>query len=218
MVTAAGSGLASRGIFAPCKTARSHANLHRGSGTGSVVAGQGHERQAKFAELQTIEDKAFVGFVQKGLRTGQRIAKLPPRRRGAETNRVKCWSQLMPKRILVIDDEEAVRLIVREMLILEGYEVEIAANGKVGLQLFRSDPTDLIITDIFMPEMEGLETIRELHREYPGVKIIAMSGGGESGMLSFLSYAKRFGALRTLRKPFSREELLANVQELLAEE
>jgi CheY-like chemotaxis protein len=124
----------------------------------------------------------------------------------------------MPKRILVIDDEEPVRLIVREMLILEGYEVVIAANGKVGLQLFRSDPTDLIITDIFMPEMEGLETIRELHREYPGVKIIAMSGGGESGMLSFLSYAKRFGALRTLRKPFSREELLTNVKELLAEE
>ena len=124
----------------------------------------------------------------------------------------------MPKRILVIDDEESVRLIVREMLIMEGYEVVIAANGKAGLQLFRNDPTDLIITDIFMPEMEGLETIRELHREYPGVKIIAMSGGGESGMLSFLSYAKRFGALRTLRKPFSREELLANVQELLAEE
>ncbi len=124
----------------------------------------------------------------------------------------------MPKRILVIDDEEPVRMIVREMLIIEGYEVVVAGNGKVGLQLFRSDPTDLIITDIFMPEMEGLETIRELHREYPGVKIIAMSGGGESGMLSFLSYAKRFGALRTLRKPFSREELLTNVQELLAEE
>jgi CheY-like chemotaxis protein len=123
----------------------------------------------------------------------------------------------MPKRILVIDDEEPVRLIVREMLILEGYEVVVAANGKVGLQLFRNDPTDLIITDIFMPEMEGLETIRELHREYPGVKIIAMSGGGESGMLSFLAYAKRFGALRTLRKPFSREELLTNVEELLAE-
>jgi CheY-like chemotaxis protein len=124
----------------------------------------------------------------------------------------------MPKRILVIDDEEPVRMIVREMLIIEGYEVVVAGNGKVGLQLFRSDPTDLIITDIFMPEMEGLETIRELHREYPGVKIIAMSGGGESGMLSFLSYAKRFGALRALRKPFSREELLTNVQELLAEE
>jgi CheY-like chemotaxis protein len=123
----------------------------------------------------------------------------------------------MPKRILVIDDEEPVRLIVREMLTMEGYEVVVAANGKVGLQLFRNDPTDLIITDIFMPEMEGLETIRELHREHPGVKIIAMSGGGESGMLSFLSYAKRFGALRTLRKPFSREELLTNVEDLLAE-
>jgi CheY-like chemotaxis protein len=125
---------------------------------------------------------------------------------------------MMPKRILVIDDEESVRFVVKEMLEFEGYEVSTAPNGKVGLQLFRKDPTDLILTDIFMPEMEGLETIRELHREFPQLKIIAMSGGGESGMLSFLSYAKRFGALRALRKPFSREELLTTVRELLAEE
>jgi CheY-like chemotaxis protein len=124
----------------------------------------------------------------------------------------------MPKKILVIDDEEAVRQIVGEMLLLEGYEVITAPNGKVGLQLFRKEPTDLIITDIFMPEMEGLETIRQLHREFPHLKIIAMSGGGEAGMLSFLSYAKRFGALRTLGKPFSREDLLKSVRELLAEE
>jgi len=124
----------------------------------------------------------------------------------------------MPKRILVIDDEESVRQIVKEMLVLEGYEVITAPNGKAGLQSFRKQPTDLIITDIFMPEMEGLETIRELHREFPQVKIIAMSGGGESGMLSFLSYAERFGAVSTLRKPFSREELLKCVAELLAEE
>ena len=123
----------------------------------------------------------------------------------------------MPKRILVIDDEESVRFVVKEMLEFEGYEVTTAPNGKVGLQLFRKDPTDLILTDIFMPEMEGLETIRELHRDFPQLKIIAMSGGGESGMLSFLSFAKRFGALRTLRKPFSREELLATVRELLPE-
>lgn len=123
----------------------------------------------------------------------------------------------MPKRILVIDDEESVRFVVKEMLEFEGYEVTTASNGKVGLQLFRKDPTDLILTDIFMPEMEGLETIRELHRDFPQLKIIAMSGGGESGMLSFLSFAKRFGALRTLRKPFSREELLATVRELLPE-
>ncbi len=124
----------------------------------------------------------------------------------------------MSKRILVIDDEESVRFVVKEMLEFEGYEVTTASNGKVGLQLFRKKPTDLIITDIFMPEMEGLETIRELHRDFPQLKIIAMSGGGESGMLSFLSFAKRFGALRTLRKPFSREELLEVVKELLASE
>lgn len=124
----------------------------------------------------------------------------------------------MPKRILVIDDEASVRQIVEEMLALEGYDVITAPNGKAGLQLFRREPTDLIITDIFMPEMEGLETIREFQREFPKVQIIAMSGGGETGMLSFLSYAKRFGAVRTLRKPFSRAELLASVKEVLAEE
>jgi len=131
-------------------------------------------------------------------------------------NEVTPWSEMMPQRILVIDDEESVRFVVQEILAFAGYEVTTAPNGKVGLQLFRKDPTDLIITDIFMPEMEGLETIRELRREFPQLKIIAMSGGGESGMLSFLTYAKRFGALRTLRKPFSRQELLTTVQELLA--
>jgi CheY-like chemotaxis protein len=123
----------------------------------------------------------------------------------------------MPKRILVIDDEAPIRDLVREMLELEGYVVKTAPNGKAGLQLFRKEPTDLIITDIFMPEMEGLETIRELHRDFPDVKIIAISGGGESGMLSFLSYAQRFGALRTLKKPFTRHELLKTINELLAE-
>jgi CheY-like chemotaxis protein len=124
----------------------------------------------------------------------------------------------MAKRILVIDDENLIREIVKEMLEVEGYVVSTAANGKEGLLLYRKELPDLIITDIFMPEMEGLETIRELHRSSPDVKILAISGGGERGMLSFLSHARRFGALRTLEKPFSREELLNSVRELLAEE
>jgi CheY-like chemotaxis protein len=119
---------------------------------------------------------------------------------------------------LVIDDEELIRELVKEMLEAEGYVVSTAANGKEGVRLYRKELSDLIITDIFMPEMEGLETIRELQRGSPNVKIIAISGGGEKGMLSFLSYAKRFGALRTLEKPFSRQELLTTVRELLTEE
>jgi CheY-like chemotaxis protein len=122
------------------------------------------------------------------------------------------------KRILVIDDEDLIREVVKEMLEAEGYVVSMAANGKEGLRLYQKELPDLIITDIFMPEMEGLETIRELQRDSPEVKIIAISGGGEKGMLSFLTYAKRFGALRTLEKPFAREELLTTVRELLTEQ
>jgi CheY-like chemotaxis protein len=122
------------------------------------------------------------------------------------------------KRILIIDDEDLIREVVKEMLEAEGYIVSMAANGKEGLRVYQKELPDLIITDIFMPEMEGLETIRELQRGSPKVKIIAISGGGEKGMLSFLSYAKRFGALRALEKPFSREELLTAVRELLTEQ
>jgi len=124
----------------------------------------------------------------------------------------------MAKRILVIDDEALIREIVKEMLEVEGYVVSTAANGKEGLRLYREELPDLIITDIFMPEMEGLETIRELRRTSPDVKIVAISGGGERGMLSFLEHARRFGAVQTLEKPFSREELLNSVRELLADE
>lgn len=122
------------------------------------------------------------------------------------------------KRILVIDDEDLMRQVIREMLETEGYLVATAANGKEGLELYRRELPDLIITDIFMPEMEGLETIRALQQDSSKVKIIAISGGGDRGMTSFLSYAKRFGALRALEKPFLREDLIKSVREVLGEE
>lgn len=122
------------------------------------------------------------------------------------------------KRILVIDDDDQLRLMIRLMLERASYEVVDAPNGKVGIDLYRQDPVDLVITDIFMPEKEGLETIRELCREYPDVKIIAISGGSpKTEGFSSLQFAKGFGALRTLAKPFFREELLKVVRELLAE-
>lgn len=122
------------------------------------------------------------------------------------------------KRILVIDDDDQLRLMIRLMLERSSYEVVDAPNGKVGIELYRSDPVDLVITDIFMPEKEGLETIRELCREYPDVKIIAISGGSpKTEGFSSLQFAKGFGALRTLSKPFFREELLKLVRELLGE-
>jgi CheY-like chemotaxis protein len=118
-------------------------------------------------------------------------------------------------KILIIDDEEQVRLYLRRILEPEGHEVVEAPDGKVGLQLYREEPFDLIITDVFMPEKEGLETIRELRSEYPEVKIIAISGGGRNIDLDFLPLAKQFGALRTLTKPFDRQEMLNAVQEVL---
>ena len=118
-------------------------------------------------------------------------------------------------KILIIDDEEQVRLYLRSILEPEGYEVVEAPDGKVGLQLYREEPVDLIITDVFMPEKEGLETIRELRSEYPEVKIIAISGGGRDIDLDFLPLAKQLGALRTLKKPFDRQEMLDAVKEVL---
>lgn len=99
------------------------------------------------------------------------------------------------------------------MLQLSGHEVFVAANGKEGLDQLRHHSVELVITDLFMPEKEGLETIRELRRDFPNLPIIAMSG--EPGMPSLLGIAKRFGALRTVEKPFDRTEMLAAVEEAL---
>lgn len=115
-------------------------------------------------------------------------------------------------KILIIDDEEQVRLYLRKILEPEGHEIVEAGNGKVGLQLYREEPADLIITDIFMPEKEGLETIRELRRDYPEVKIIVISGGGNRLNLDVLPMARRFGALRALAKPFTRQDMLSAVR------
>ncbi|HEY7490086.1 MAG TPA: response regulator [Candidatus Tectomicrobia bacterium] len=118
-------------------------------------------------------------------------------------------------RILVIDDEDQSRQMLQQALERAGYEVTTARDGSEGLRRFREAPTDLVITDILMPEKEGLETIMDLRREFPAVKIIAVSGGGRTGSLNFLDIAKRLGARRTLQKPFGLREMLAVVHELL---
>ena len=118
-------------------------------------------------------------------------------------------------RILVIDDDEQFRGMLRQVLGRAGYEVVEAGNGKEGMALFRAEPTDLIITDILMPEQEGLQTIRELRHEFPETKIIAISGGGPGGSMNFLKAAKLLGAQRTLWKPFDLDELRQTVREVL---
>ncbi len=123
------------------------------------------------------------------------------------------------KRILVIDDDEQFRPMLRRMLQCAGYEVVAAANGMEGIRLIRREPADLVITDIFMPEKEGLETIRELHQEFPQLKIIAISGGSDQTQeFSALPYAGKLGATGTLAKPFRRDELLKLVRDVLGDE
>ncbi len=118
-------------------------------------------------------------------------------------------------RILVIDDDEQIRKTIHQVLELEGHEVVVASNGKEGIKLFKESGANLIITDIVMPEKEGLETITELRRDFPDVKILAISGGGRGDPESYLTLAKVFGAVRTLTKPFQRAELLEAVNETL---
>lgn len=117
--------------------------------------------------------------------------------------------------ILLVDDDEQYRLMLNEVLQLAGYEVRQAQDGKEALRIYQAAPTDLVITDLIMPEKEGLETIRELRAYNPAVKIIAMSGGGRINPTDHLMMAQRFKAQRVLAKPFSPQLLLAMVKELL---
>lgn len=119
-------------------------------------------------------------------------------------------------RVLVVEDEEQVRDMIRQTLERAGHEVFEAADGEEGLAVFDTATIDLVVTDILMPKKGGLATILELRQKNPEIKIIAMSGGGRSGKLNFLSTAKTFPGVRTFRKPFRKTEFLAAVDELLA--
>jgi DNA-binding response OmpR family regulator len=117
--------------------------------------------------------------------------------------------------ILLIDDDELFRPMLRENLEEMGYMVTEARNGKEGLDKYASAPTDLVLTDLIMPEKEGIETIIELRKKWPGVKIIAMSGGGRVSAANYLKTAQRLGAECILSKPFSIDELDAAISKLL---
>lgn len=117
-------------------------------------------------------------------------------------------------RILVIEDNDALRQMMRRMLVEAGYDVQEAANGRAGLDAYRQQPSDLVITDIVMPDAEGLETIEALKRADAAVKIIAISGAGSA--TDYLTTATQFGAHQTLEKPFTHDELLSAVAEVLA--
>ena len=123
----------------------------------------------------------------------------------------------MMRQILIIDDDHHILLMVKKMLERAGFEVELASNGNEGLELFKRIQVDLVITDIIMPEKEGLETIREMKRLRSDLKIIAMSGGGKVSSDNYLNTARIFGASKILTKPFSQKQIVSAVQELLGE-
>lgn len=117
--------------------------------------------------------------------------------------------------ILVIDDDAGIREALEDILEDKGHIVIGANNGRSGLSVLSQAHVDLVITDIFMPTMDGLEFIRAARKENSDIKILAISGGGQMKLMESLDWAKAFGAGRVLKKPFSHAELLRTVGEML---
>ena len=120
-------------------------------------------------------------------------------------------------KILVIEDDDSFRNVLVQMLAKVGYEVRQAGDGNQALEVCAQFGPDLVLTDIIMPDKEGLETIQELLEICPGMKIIAMSGGVMFGPDSYLPLAQKLGAKATLQKPFMREELISTINQVLEE-
>lgn len=118
--------------------------------------------------------------------------------------------------ILLVDDDQQFRSMLGAVLSRAGYEVQEACNGNEATEMYRSHQPDLVITDLIMPDKEGLETIREIRHSNPDARIIAMSGGGRNGFVSYLRVARTFGAQVVLDKPFSHQEILEAVRGVLA--
>jgi CheY-like chemotaxis protein len=119
--------------------------------------------------------------------------------------------------ILIVDDEHLARITVRKILERAGHRIVEAGNGVEGLNALRTQQFDLVITDIIMPDMEGVEMIGHMKRLKPDQRIIAVSGGGRTRNLDFLKMAEQHGAARSLPKPFSQSDLLQAVQDVLSQ-
>ncbi len=119
--------------------------------------------------------------------------------------------------VLLVDDDDALRITLREILEIDGYEVVEACDAVKGIKLYRERPLDIIITDIMMKGESGITVIEKLRRDYPDVKIIAISGAFSMEKPGFLRMAKILGANKVLFKPFGRAEMLTAIEELLSE-
>ena len=118
-------------------------------------------------------------------------------------------------RIIVIDDQEPIRRIVRRALENDGHQVFEASDGEAGMALLEREPADVVITDIFMPGMDGIQTLREIRKRFPAIKVIAMSGGDSTGMMDLRRDAELLGAVESLQKPFNARDIVDLVQTVL---
>jgi len=121
-------------------------------------------------------------------------------------------------RIIVIDDQEPIRRVVRRALEKEGHEVLEASDGELGIALLEREPADIVITDIFMPGMDGIQTLREIRKRFPAIKVIAMSGGDSTGLLDLRHDAELLGALKSIQKPFNARDVVDLVRDVLSSE
>ena len=121
----------------------------------------------------------------------------------------------MKMRILIIDDDEELVETLKEVLVDEGYDVEVAWNGREGIRLQGINPYNVIITDIIMPEEDGLEVIMWVKASHPKTKVIAISGGGYFDSREYLLMAKELGATKVFIKPFEIESLKKGIKEVL---
>lgn len=121
----------------------------------------------------------------------------------------------MGKKIVVVDDDPQIVQMLKKLLENEGYEIHTASNGVEAKEVWDKADADLLITDIVMPEKEGLDLILELQRDHPNIKVVAISGGDRIEPEYYLELAQILGAYKTLTKPFNPQVLLETVAELL---
>lgn len=119
------------------------------------------------------------------------------------------------KKILLIDDEPTILSMMKKMVEKAGYNADMASNGVEAMELIENNSYDLVITDIIMPEKEGLEIISEIRKHHSSIKVIAISGGGRLSPEEYLQSAKYLGALKVLKKPFAQQDFLSAIKELI---
>lgn len=164
--------------------------------------------------VQELEKNAFERGLVESVPETNRTQPPPVKTRSRAKALRRKSRKKTASRILIIDDEDQFREMIAKFLQLAGYEVVQAANGEEGVKLFFQEPADLVISDVIMPEKEGIETVIEIKKNFPEAQLIVVSGGGWYGTEIDFDMAHKLGAL-TLKKPFELKELSAAVAKLL---